>query len=88
MLETTVWVNLLYWKFPVEISAEGVIDGKNIQWSRVLNSAKGRGGLASAKDLTQIANTHQSRLRQGDTTLTLPIISYYSTDRLWSALKK
>ncbi len=70
-------------QFPVEISAEGVVDGKNIQWSRVLNSAKGRGGLASAKDLTQIANTYQSRLRQGDTTLTLPIISYYGTGRLW-----
>lgn len=70
-------------QFPVEIGAEGSIDGEKIQWLRVLNSAKGRGGLASAKDLTLIANEYQSRLRQGDTSLKLPIISYYGTGRLW-----
>lgn len=70
-------------QFPVEISAEGIVDGKLVQWSRILNSAKGRGGLASAKELTQIANEYQNRLRQGDTSLKLPVISYYGTGRLW-----
>lgn len=71
-------------QFPVEISAKGVVDGNEVQWSRILNSAKGRGSLASAKNLTQIANEYQNRLRQGDISLKLPIISYYGTGRLWN----
>lgn len=71
-------------QFPVEITAFGVVDGKEISWSRNLNSAKGRGGLASAKELTTIAGTYQERMRNGDKELRLPIISYYGTGRLWN----
>lgn len=70
-------------QFPVEIAAFGKIDGKDIAWSRCLNSAKGRGGLASAKELTKIADEYQERMRKGDKQLKLPIISYYGTGRLW-----
>lgn len=70
-------------QFPVEITASGNIDGKEISWSRNLNSAKGRGGLASAKELTAIAAVYQDRMRSGDRELKLPIISYYGTGRLW-----
>lgn len=41
-------------QFPVEITATGDVDGKEITWTRNLNSAKGRGGLASAKPLTLV----------------------------------
>lgn len=75
-------------QFPVEISAVGTVDGRLIRWTRTLNSAKGRGGLASAKELTQIASEYQHRLRMGDTTLKLPIISYYGTGRLWAQHKE
>lgn len=71
-------------QFPVEIAAIGAIDGKEISWSRILNSAKGRGGLASAKELTTIAGEYQERMRSGDEGLILPIISYYGTGRLWT----
>lgn len=70
-------------QFPVEITATGDINGKEISWSRSLNSAKGRGGLASAKELTAIAREYQERMRNGDKELRLPIISYYGTGRLW-----
>lgn len=70
-------------QFPVEIFAEGTVNGKNINWARMLNSAKGRGSLANAKELTEIATEYQERMRSGDVSLKLPIISYYGTGRLW-----
>lgn len=70
-------------QFPVEITAIGKVDGKEITWSRNLNSPKGRGSLASAKELTTIAEEYQERMRSGDKKLKLPIISYYGTGRLW-----
>lgn len=71
-------------QFPVEIIATGNVDGEEISWTRSLNSANGRGGLASAKELTQIAQEYQNRMRSGDKDLKLPIISYYGTGRLWA----
>ena len=71
-------------QFPFEITAVGTIDGQEISWVRNLNSAKGRGGLASAKEMTRIAENYQSRMRSGDKELKLPIISYYGTGRLWN----
>ena len=70
-------------QFPVEIIATGTIDGKDISWTRSLNSAKSRGSLSAAKDLTQIAHEYQEKMRKGDKDLKLPIISYYGTGRLW-----
>lgn len=70
-------------QFPVEIIASGMIDGQTVTWTRGLYSAKGRSGLASAKELVAIARSYQERMRNGDTKLKLPIISYYGTGRLW-----
>lgn len=70
-------------QFPVEIFAEGTINEKNVKWARTLNSAKGRGSLANAKEITAIAAEYQDRMRNGDISLKLPIISYYGTGRLW-----
>ena len=71
-------------QFPVEITAVGTVDGQEISWVRTLNSAKGRGGLAPAKEMTRVADNYQSRMRSGDKELKLPIISYYGTGRLWN----
>lgn len=71
-------------QFPVMITAEGQVDGKEISWTRSLNSANSRGGLAAAKELTAIAKEYQERMRRGDIELRLPIISYYGTGRLWA----
>lgn len=71
-------------QFPVEIVATGEVDGQEISWTRCRNSEKGRDGLALAKSLTGIAQEYQERMREGDKTLKLPIISYYGTGRLWA----
>lgn len=70
-------------QFPVEITATGEIEGEKKIWSRNLKSANSRGGLASAKELTAVAEKYQERMRSGDKELKLPIISYYGTGRLW-----
>lgn len=75
-------------QYPVEIKACGFVDEQPADWARVLTSAKSRGGFASAKKITQIADEYQKRLQSGDTTLILPIISYYGTGRLWSQHKE
>lgn len=69
-------------QFPVEIIASGDVDGEEKRWSRTLNSAKGRGSLTSAKEITAVAEMYQERMRRGDKELKLPIISYYGTGRL------
>lgn len=71
-------------QFPVEITASGKVDGKVISWTRTLNTANSRGGFASAKELTTISHSYQERMKNGDRELKLPIISYYSTGRLWN----
>lgn len=70
-------------QFPVDIYAEGTVGGNNINWMRSLNSENGRTVVTNAKDITTISSEYQERLRNGDTTLILPIIAYYGTGRLW-----
>ena len=70
-------------QFPVEISAEASIDNANISWARKLNTSKGQTTIKDASALIEIAKSYQARLRQGDTTLILPILAYYGTGRLW-----
>lgn len=70
-------------QFPVEISARASIDNVNISWARKLNTSKGQTTIKDASALIEIAKSYQTRLRQGDTTLVLPILAYYGTGRLW-----
>ncbi len=75
-------------QFPVEISAFARIDGREVRWKRSLQSAKGRGSLAQAKELVGIAEEYQERMRRGDASLRLPLIAYYGTGRLWEQYRE
>ncbi len=70
-------------QYPVEITAMGDMDGQTIIWKRALLGENGRTVIKDAKDMLDIARSYQKRLREGDSTLVLPIIAYYSTRRLW-----
>lgn len=70
-------------QFPVEISAKGFVEDKEIQWSRMLNSKGGKTTYVLAKEMTEISSQYQDRLMKGDSTLVLPILAYYGTGRLW-----
>lgn len=70
-------------QYPVEVSADGIIDNRKISWKRSLNSENGKNTTADAKEITQISAEYQGRLRKGDTSLIMPLIAYYGTGRLW-----
>lgn len=70
-------------QFPVEIAAEGSIDGRKIEWKRSLNSAGGKTRSVDAKGMTSVSTSYQERLMKGDASLKLPLVAYYGTGRLW-----
>lgn len=70
-------------QYPVEITAIGDMDGQTITWKRALLGENGRTVIKDAKEMLDIARNYQKRLRDGDSTLVLPIVAYYSTRRLW-----
>ena len=70
-------------QYPVTISADAVVDGRQVHWDRSLNTSTGQTTIKGDKDLVTVATDYQQRLRAGDTTLMLPILAYYGTGRLW-----
>ncbi len=70
-------------QFPVEVSAIGKIDGKSLKWKRSLNGKGGNTTIKDAKTIIDVAKGWQKRMREGDAKLTLPIVAYYGTGRLW-----
>jgi len=71
-------------KLPVIIRAEGAINAKSIRWTRRLNSAKksAKTTRIDARPIVNIAKRHSKMARDGSK-VNLPVISYYSTGRLW-----
>ena len=70
-------------QYPVENYAEGVVNHQKIKWKRTLRSETGTTTFGEAKEMTSISTEYQKRLQAGDDTLTLPILAYYGTGRLW-----
>ncbi len=70
-------------QYPVEILAHGIVDGTEISWKRSLNGENGKTTIGDAKEITKISTEYQRRLRNGDTSLIMPVIAYYGTGRLW-----
>ncbi|MEI8325508.1 MAG: AAA family ATPase [Betaproteobacteria bacterium] len=71
-------------QYPVSIAATGQIADKTYNWSRSLNSAKGRTTFGDATNIRDVARAAEKDARAGND-ITLPLISYYGTGRLWLA---
>lgn len=69
-------------QFPVKISCKGYIDGNTLEWSRAVNGKKGSTTSKDAKSIIEHASNLQSAVSKGEP-ITLPVISYYGTGRLW-----
>lgn len=69
-------------QYPVVIAAHGEVAGEPMDWTRALNSAKGRTTFGKATNIRDAALTAESGARNGSD-ITLPLISYYGTGRLW-----
>lgn len=74
-------------QFPVEIEAWGTIDGKETSWLRELTGPKNKTTFAKATEIKNIAKSLQERVRAGEH-VNLPVLVYYSTERLWKERKE
>ena len=69
--------------YPAEVRAEGELDDAQITWARQLNQKGGRTTYGDASEIKDIARARQDALKRGES-VTLPLIAYYASSRLWS----
>lgn len=74
-------------QFPVNISCDGLIEGKSYNWSRTRLSGKGQTRWAGAKDIKQVGSNLQEQVRRNEN-VTLPLIAYYTIRRRWNTDKE
>lgn len=75
----------IHWEqqFPCTVKATGLINGEILTWERSLSSADGRTTYVDAREIKQLGSEADSVVRDGGEIM-LPLISYYSTGRLWN----
>lgn len=71
-------------QYPIRVAACGTLMNQDVSWARSRNSQKGRTTRSESKEIAAIGKACVERLRDGDATLVLPLISYYGTGRLWA----
>jgi predicted ATP-binding protein involved in virulence len=75
-------------QYPVIVRCRGKLnDTETVTWERSLSKKGGKTTSKEAKPLIQYAHHYQQQVRQ-DQTIILPLISYYSTGRLWLQKKE
>jgi|GEM_PF-70498 len=67
--------------YPVSVEVDGIVMDKNVHWSKSLES-KANPIDEDDWDLTAITERFKQHVKQG-TPVTLPVIAYYGTGRLW-----
>lgn len=70
------------YQFPCSIEATGVVNGEAVHWKRSLRSATGKTTHGDANAIKRLAFDLAVQVRSGEH-VTLPVISYYGTGRLW-----
>jgi predicted ATP-binding protein involved in virulence len=69
-------------QFPVQVAAEGVVNGNAIKWLRELNGSKNRTTTIKSESIKQQAHLLDEQIRTGKTN-NLPLLAYYATGRLF-----
>lgn len=75
-------------QFPVYITCDGSVGSKSMAWERSIHSETGSTYFKNAGEIKSTAHRMQDDIRHGDKTSILPVISYYSTGRLWAQKKE
>ncbi len=70
-------------QYPTVIEATGAICKQNMTWSRSLRSPRGRTTYGDAVEVKRLGEWTQAAIQAG-AAITLPLISYYGTGRLWN----
>jgi predicted ATP-binding protein involved in virulence len=68
--------------YPVSLEAVGTIEGTQMSWSRALQKVKGRTTQAVA--LSQYGEFLRKKIEADESNISLPLIVFYGTGRLWS----
>lgn len=74
--------------YPVRITAGGVVEGKEVEWTRELRRQKGITNGRETGGIINVSKDIQQRLQEGDESFVLPIIAYYGTGRLSESRQK
>ncbi len=69
-------------QFPCQVEAQGVVQGSALSWRRTLRGEGGHTTFVDARTVKVIAELAELDVRAGRD-ITLPLISYYGTGRLW-----
>ena len=69
-------------QFPVEVEAYGELNDKKLHWKRELTGPKNKTTYVNAQQMKNAAKEIQEKIRAGEH-IDLPIVAYYSTERLW-----
>lgn len=74
-------------QYPVEVECSATLDSNIITWKRSLNGDGGKTTSTNAKDIKSYSAELQKSIRSGNQEITLPILAYYGTNRLWTQKK-
>lgn len=69
-------------QFPCVVEARGVVQEQLLTWRRTLNGPGGRTKYGEAREIKSLGEQTERAVRDGQP-ITLPLISYYGTGRLW-----
>lgn len=76
-------------QFPVVVIGHGgCYAGSSIEWMRSLNSTEGKTTIKDAQAIIKCAEQMQNKIMEGDSSIILPILSYYGTGRLYAQKKE
>lgn len=73
-------------QYPLNLAAVGTVNGRQIEWSRSVNSPKSGTTIKDAKPLTLIGEGLQRAVTDNEAVV-LPVLAYYGTGRLWKQKK-
>lgn len=71
------------YQHPVTVKAEGEVAGKELAWERTLEGQNGRTTSMGAAGMKSLAQSAGRAVMHGETSVTLPLISYYGTGLIW-----
>ena len=74
-------------QYPCVLGCEGVFNGSNIHWERRSNTPKSKNTFKEANALIESGRMLQGAVSDGNGSVSLPLIAYYGTGRLWSQKK-
>lgn len=91
ILDKDIRINIfsesLEFQLPTEIKVTGEIDNEQFTWIRDRSTRKGiTRQSGDTRSIIQIAKSHQNKVRNNED-VTLPLLSYYGTSRLWKEKK-